>query len=173
MKMLQRTTALGNKGPALMAPIRAWWLTLALRERRLLVAGLLIVAAALLWMLALAPALRTLRTAPVTLQSLDRQWQGMQVQADETQRLRAIPPVSREQAAVALKAAADRLGAKAKLTMQGERAVLTVTALEPSTLEPWLAEVRAGARASPLELNLVRSGNGYSGTLVLALGAGR
>ena len=36
----------------------------------------------------------------------------------------------------------------------------------------WLAEVRRGARAQPVELRLTRDGQGWRGSVVLALGGG-
>lgn len=149
---------------------RSWWRGLAARERRLLATGGAVLAAGLLWALAVQPAWRTLQRAPAELETLDAQLQLMRALAAEAEQLRATPPVAPEQAAAVLKAAVERLGAKAKLSLQGDRAVLTLTALEPGQLTSWLAEVRAGARARPLEANLTRSGSGYTGTLVLGLG---
>jgi general secretion pathway protein M len=149
----------------------AWWRGLAARERRLLAVGGAVLVLGLLWAWAVQPAWRTLQQAPAQLEVLDTQLQGMRALASEAEQLRATPAVSSEQAAAVLKAAVDRLGAKAKLSLQGDRAVLTLTALEPSALTSWLSEVRSGARARPLEANLTRSGAGYSGTLVLGLGS--
>ena len=153
------------------AAVRAWWRGLAWRERRLLASGAVVLLLGLLWAVVLQPAWRTLQLAPAELEVLDTQLQQMRALAAEAQQLRATPPVTPEQAAAVLKGAAERLGAKAKLSLQGERAVLTLTALEPGQLTSWLAEVRSGARARPLEANLTRAGAGYTGTLVLGLGA--
>ena len=49
------------------AGARTWWQGLAGRERRLVLAAALLVGGALLWAVALAPALRTLATAPARL----------------------------------------------------------------------------------------------------------
>ncbi len=155
---------------AVMAPARAWWRTLASRERRLVVIAGTLVVLGLVWMLALQPALRTLSRAPVELDRLDAQLQTMQRLAGEVQSLRAAPPVAPEQAAAALRAATERLGDKGKLQLQGERAVLTLSNVGTGALRDWLAEARAGARARPVEASLTRGTQGYSGTLVLALG---
>jgi general secretion pathway protein M len=153
-----------------LAPVRAWWSGLARRERLLLQSGLALLCIALVWLLAVQPAWRTLSRAPAELDALDAQLQAMQLQASEVQQLRAAPLVTPDQVAAALKAASDRLGDKGKLVMQGERAVLTVNAIGTAALRDWLAEVRAGARARPLEANLQRSADGFSGTLVIAVG---
>ena len=57
-----------------------------------------------------------------------------------------------------------------RLTEQGERAVLALTDASGEQLRAWLAEVRAGARARPIEANLTRSDRGLSGTVVVGLG---
>ncbi len=152
------------------AAARAWWRGLAERERRLLALGGAVLLLAAVWAIAVLPAWRTLQRAPSEIERLDAQLQDMRALATETQQLRALPPVTPEQATAVLKSAADRLGAKARLSLQGDRAVLTLVGLEPGQLTSWLAEVRSGARVRPLEANLTRAGAGFNGTLVLGLG---
>ena len=153
------------------AGVRAFWQSLAARERwwlSLLACGLVLL---LVGLLAVQPAWRTLKRAPSELDALDAQLQLMQRQASEVQLLRSAAPVTPDQAAAALAAATARLGDKAKLSVQGERATLTLNGLGTSALRDWLAEARAGARARPIEANLTRAAAGFSGTLVLGLGA--
>ena len=152
------------------APASAWWRALPLRDRRLALLAGTVLGLLLLWMLVLQPALSTLRTAPVEMDRLDLQLQAMQRLAAETAELRATPPVNPDQAQAALKAATERLGDKAKISLLGDRAVLTLNGAGTEALRGWLAEARSGARARPLEANLMRSGSGYSGTLVVAVG---
>lgn len=149
---------------------RARWTALPPRERRLVLLAGSLLAGYLIWLLALQPAWRTLSMAPQQLDALDAQWQTMQRLASETQALRAAVPVSPEQVAAALAAATERLGAKGRISMQGERAVLTLSGATPSQLRDWLAEARSGARARPVEATLSRSAQGYSGTVTVALG---
>ena len=117
----------------------------------------------------LAPLL--LRSAPAQIDALDQQWQTMQRWAGEATELRNTPPVSAAQASAALKAASDRLGDKAKLNVQGDRAVLSVNGVGTDALRDWLKEVRVGARARLVEATLTRATLGFNGTVVLALGA--
>ena len=152
------------------AALQVWWRARAERERRLLLVAAGIVVAGLVWALAVQPAWRTIARAPSELDALDAQLQTMQRLAAEAQRLRAAPPVTPEQAGAALRAATERLGDKGKLVLQGQRAVLTLTGVSSGALRDWLAEARAGARARPLESSLSRAAQGYSGTLVLAIG---
>jgi len=148
----------------------AWWRALAPRERQGALLALVLVGAALLWFVAVQPALRTLRTAPAAIDRLDAELQQMQRLATESRTLRAAPPVAPAQAAAALQAAATRLGAKVKLVQQGGRATLTLSGVDGEALRGLLAEARSTARARPIEAQLVRAGAGYDGTLVLAVG---
>ncbi len=153
-----------------LAPASAWWRTLPARDRSLAVLAGAVLVLFLVWLLVLQPALATLRLAPVEMDRLELQLQTMQRLAAEAAELRATPPVNPEQAQAALKAATERLGDKAKISLQGDRAVLTLNGAGTEALRGWLAEARSGARARPLEANLMRSGSGYSGTLVVAVG---
>lgn len=150
--------------------LAAWWNGLALRERRLVLLAGGLLAAYLVIAIAIRPAWRTLLAAPAQLDLLDAQLHGMQRLATETQELRATPPVNPAQAQAALKAATDRLGDRGKLALQGERAVLTLDNAGTEALRGWLAEVRSGARARPVEATLTRGASGYTGTIVVALG---
>ncbi|MBA4177234.1 MAG: general secretion pathway protein GspM [Leptothrix sp. (in: Bacteria)] len=153
-----------------MAPLRGWWRALPDRDRRLLRVALAVLVIGGLWLAAVQPALRTLRTAPAALDAAEAQLQAMQRLANEAVELRAMPPVNAEQAKAALQAASERLGEKGKLSLQGERAVLTLNGVGTGELRDWLAQARSGARARPVEASLIRGAQGYSGTLVLAIG---
>lgn len=155
---------------ALRARAVAWWRALAPRERQGALIAAVLVGTAIAWLVAVRPALTTLRTAPIAIDKLDAELQQMQLLATESRALRAAPPVAPAQAASALQAAAARLGAKAKLVQQGGRATLTLAGVDGDALRSLLAEVRSTARARPIEAQLVRSKAGYDGTLVLAVG---
>jgi general secretion pathway protein M len=127
----------------------------------------------LLWLVAIQPAWRTLRDAPARIATLQGQQQEMRALASEARELRAAPALQLEQSTLALKAASDRLGTNGRLSLQGERAVLTLTGASSEQLREWLAEARSGARARPVEAQLSRSAQGYSGSIVLALGGAR
>jgi general secretion pathway protein M len=159
----------GAIGPHV-ARARGWWAALPRRERRLVGVAAAVLGAFLVWLLAVQPALRTLREAPAQIEQLDAQLQSMQRLATEARELRAAPPLGAAQSLLALKAASDRLGDKARLSVQGERAVLTLNGVGSEALRNWLAEVRSGARARPIEAQLSRGPLGFSGTLILATG---
>jgi general secretion pathway protein M len=157
--------------PALRAQLDAFWRGRAARERQVLAIGAAALVVLAVWLVLVQPAWRTLRAAPAELDALDRQIQQIQSTAAEVRVLRAIPPVSAPQAAAALKAATDRLGDKARLSLQGDRAVLTLNGVDAEALRAWLTEARTAARARPIEASLSRAAQGYSGTLAVTLGA--
>lgn len=151
-------------------PLRQWWAALSARDRRLLALASGVLGLFITWTVAVQPAWRTLQAAPAQREVLDAQWQAMQRLAAETKDLRGAPPVSVEQSSAALQAATARLGDKGRLALQGERAVLTLQGASTSQLRDWLTEARSGARARPVEARLTRAAQGYSGTVVVALG---
>lgn len=153
-------------------PLRARWRSLAARERRLVAVAGTALAIVLVWLLGMQPALRTLREAPAQVDALDAQLQQMQRLAAETRELRATPPLPAGQSAAALKAATERLGDKGRLMLLGDRATLTLNNAGGDQLRRWLTEARSNARARPVEAQLVRGAQGYSGTVVVALPPG-
>lgn len=165
---VQPAAALG----AWLAPWRERWRALAVRERRLVVLAATLVALAVAWSLLVAPAWRTVRAAPAEIDRLDGQLQEMQRLAAEARELRRTPPPPPAQTEAALRAATERLGERARITLAGDRATVTFTGIEGAQLRDWLAEVRVGARARPLEAQLARAGSGFNGTVVLMLASG-
>lgn len=148
----------------------AQWQALGERERIALATIGVLVGLMLAWSLLLAPALRTLKSAPAELEKLELQLQQMQAQAQEARLLRAAPTVPPAQAQAALKASVEHLGPVARLNLTGDRAVVTLNGITPAALQAWLGEVRAAARARPVEAQLTRGPKGYAGSVVLSLG---
>lgn len=155
-----------------LAPVQGWWRALSARDRSLATTGMVLLGLFVVWWLAVQPAWRIIAAAPAELDALDTQLQAMQRLAAESAELRATPPVNSDQASAALQAATQRLGDKARLTLQGDRAVLTLNGAGTMQLRGWLAEARSGARARPVEVKLARGAQGFSGTLVVAIGGG-
>lgn len=153
-----------------LAPLRERWSRLAPRERRLVGAAAVLVGAYAVFAIGVQPAWRTLSEAPAQLDALDNDLQTMQRLAGEVRELRGTPPIGTAQSALALKAATDRVGERARLTLQGDRAVLTLDGVSTAALRSWLLEVRTGARARAVAAQLVRGPQGYTGTLTVALG---
>lgn len=150
------------------------WAVLASRERRLLsLAGALVLAAAL-WQWGMAPALRTLHTAPAQTRVLNAQLQHMQALQAQAQALQKQSPLGYDDALRALTAAMrETLGPTAQISVVAERATVTLQAASPDALALWLEQARLNARAVPLEAHLARSavpgGSRWSGVLVMGL----
>ena len=170
-------TGLGASGAASISGLQALktqvlgrWAALAPRERRLASVALAAVGGLLVWLLLVQPAWRTLRDTPAKIDALELQLQQMQRLATEAEALRRLPTVSPAQADEALRAATERLGPGARLTLQGSRASLEVSGVAGEALLAWLGEVRGAARARPQQVRLTRGPAGYSGSIVLDLG---
>ncbi len=138
--------------------LQARWAALQPREKSLVLGAALLVLAALLWWLALAPALKTLRNAPQQHQVLDAQLQQMKrLQAQATQ-MQSQPVLDQDAARRALDAAVkQRLGASTQVNVVGDRATVILKAVPADAIAPWLAQVRTNARALPVEVKLNRS----------------
>lgn len=138
--------------------LRTRWQALAPREQRLLLAASTLIALALLWWLALAPALHTLRTAPARHASLDAQLHTVQALRAEAQQLQNATRTHPDTALRALQTSVtERFGTSARLSLSGDRATLTLQGTAADTLLPWLAQARSNARALPQEVHLVRA----------------
>lgn len=169
------------------AALRERWQALAQREQSLLLAAAALLALALLWSLALAPALALLRSAPARHAVLDAQLQRMLALQAEAQQLQAAAHDSPVDAAGALRQAlAQKLGETAQLQVLGDRATVSLQGARADALAQWLAQARSNAHATPVEARLRRSAARpgeaaakaapagaprWDGTLVLALPA--
>jgi general secretion pathway protein M len=145
------------------------WNTRTSRERQALTIVALVLGLFVVWALFVQPAWTSLRNAPAQLDRLDAQMQQMQRLAAESRELRGTAPVSSSQAAAALKAATDRLGAAGKISLLGDRATLSLNGASPEALRAWLNEARNAARARPVEAQLARGPKGYSGNVSVNL----
>ena len=138
-----------------------------------LMAGLL--ALWLVWSLTLAPAWRTLNSAPAKHAALQPQLDAMRARAAEAQALRQgenaqVP--ARAQRLRALEQSTQRLlGGSAQLQATAEQVTLTLRDAAPKALAQWLQEARINARLLPIQVQLERVGEPseprWQGTLVL------
>lgn len=148
-----------------------FWRGRSRRDRTAIVIMSTVLGAFLLWTLGVAPAWRTLQTAPAQIEMLDGQLLQMRTMAAEVRELRNTTPIAAAQAGVAMKAAAERHGDKVRLTLQADRALVTFIGASPEQVRALLVEARSAARARPVEAQLTRGPTGFNGTLVLSLGA--
>ena len=155
-------------------PVTARWTQLAAREKNLVRLALGLVLATLLWLLILAPALTTLRTADAQAKVLDAKLQRMQTLQAQAQSLQKQPPLGFDDALRALTAATKQtLGTSAQLNVAGDRASVTLKGASADALAQWLVQARVNARSVPLEARLVRgAATGaaiWNGVLVMGL----
>jgi general secretion pathway protein M len=150
------------------------WQTLAARERRLILGATAFVGAVLVWFLLLAPALKILSTADSQIRVLDKQLQQMQIMQQQAQAIQQRPPLAYDEAVRALTAATTQtLGSAAQISVQGEKAAITLQAVPADALARWLEQMRLNARSTPIEAHLTRvstaAGAAWSGTLAMRL----
>lgn len=134
--------------------LRARWAALELRERRMVAIAAALVVLALLWWVALAPALRTLAAAPADHAQLDAQLQQMALLQNRAKALQAQPRLNRDDALRALETSVrESLGTNAQLmTASGDgAATITMRATPADAVAQWLAQARGNAHAVPRE----------------------
>ena len=142
-----------------MNALRSLWQQRSVRERRLLVLAAALLALALLWSWALAPALQTWRSAPERQAELDRQSRQMLQWQAQARQLQATTRLSPAQAQARLQASsAALLGAGAQLSLQGDQLRVQLQAAPAEGLARWLAQAREQAQALPLSAQLEQLG---------------
>lgn len=154
---------------------QALWRGLAARERRGMTLAFLLVALAALWWGLVKPAWQIVQAAPAQSAQLQAQLQNMQAMQAQAQVMQSQPKLSRDDAARALESSVKELGSAAQLTVQGDRATLTLKAVSARALAQWLDSARVNARSLPTEAHLQRHATApgaeasWDGSLLLAL----
>lgn len=149
------------------------WQAFNPREKTLVGSALALVAAALLWWVAVAPALGVIKTAQTQRAALEAQLQQMQNLQAQAKALQALPKIKSADAARALEALTrQNLGAAAQLSLSGNQATLSLTSVSAEALAQFLTQARLAANALPSQARLRRSTvkpQAWDGTLVLSL----
>ena len=130
------------------------WARRSPREQQLLGIGFWVLSLAALWMLALAPALRTWQEAPARQVLLDTQSQRMRQLQAQAQSLQKPVALSRADAAKWLEKNLTELGPNARISLQGETATLSLQAAPAAALARWLSQARDNAQALPTQAQL-------------------
>jgi general secretion pathway protein M len=133
---------------------QAAWARRSQREKQLLSIGIWVLGLAALWMLALAPALRTWQEAPARQALLDAQSQRMRQLQAQAQSLQKPVTISRADAAKWLEKSLTELGPNARISLQGETATLSLQAAPAAALARWLSQARDNAQALPTQAQL-------------------
>ena len=155
-----------------LAPLRARWQQASRREQLALLFAATWLVLAMLWLLAIAPALAVLRGAEPQRRAVEVQLQQMQSLQAQAKALQAQPRLATDEARRLLEASVKPLAPSLQLALVGDRATVTLKGVTADALTQWLAQVRLNVRVLPAEARLRRSAAGtWDGTLVLNLGA--
>lgn len=136
---------------------QAAWARRSPRERQLLGIGFGVLTLAALWVLALAPALRTWQEAPARQAQLDTQSQRMRQLQAQAQGLQQPRAIARSDAALWLEKNLAELGPNARISLQGDSATLSLQAAPAAALARWLSQARDNAQALPTQAQLQQS----------------
>jgi general secretion pathway protein M len=152
-------------------PAVAAWSRLQPREQVLCALAGCLVAGAVIWWMALAPALQILHNAPAQQDALSQQMARMQQWQTEAQTLQSQPALSHDQALRALETGVlQTLGTGSSLSVLNDRVTVVVKATAGDALAQWLAQARINARSVPAEVKLHRAASRlWEGTVVLIL----
>ena len=151
--------------------LKARWAALGAREQRSLLLAAVVLGAAVVWSVALAPALRTLKNAEAQSAQLGATLERMLALQARARLLQAQPGVAAQDSLQALQAATAALGKTASLQVAGEQATLSFKQISAQSLAPWLTPA-AGIGLSPAAAQLQRDAGSeplWSGTLVFRL----
>jgi general secretion pathway protein M len=140
-----------------MDALNARWAALASRERALVGWAIALVVAALLWWVAIAPALAKIKQARQAAPEVDAQLQFMRAQAQEVSTLKSQRQLSYDESLRSLEVSVKALGVGAVLSVNDARASVTLKSVSGDALAQWLAQVRANARLVPSELRLQKT----------------
>jgi general secretion pathway protein M len=154
--------------------LKARWAALGAREQRALRLASAVVLAALLWLVLLAPALRTLKSAEAQNLQLSTELEHMQALQLRAKTLRATPALSAQETLLALQSASNALGKSAELQVVGEQATLRFKQLSTEALAQWLRPPPESGQ-SPAEAQLQRDAATalWSGSMVFQLPTAR
>ena len=145
------------------------WQGMAVRERRLVLVAAALVAAASIWWVLLAPALRTLRQAPAEKAAVAEQLAHMRSLQSQAAALQKQPALSSADSQGQLTALAAQLLGEHSIVWQGKQANVTLHNVPPQRLGQWLAQARSQARAIAQQAQLEYSSAGWNGSMVMRL----
>ncbi len=145
------------------------WQALRPREQRGLSLLGALLAVLLFWLIAIAPALNTLRDSDHRRAQIGQQHAHMLALQAQAQALQTRTPISRDEALRNLQGLTP--GAQMQLNVQGDRVMVQLKAVPAAALANWLTRARSQAQALPVEAHLTRSNTAmtWDGSLVLSL----
>ncbi len=145
------------------------WQALSPREQRVVSLLGALLAVLLFWLIAIAPALNTLRDSDHRRAQIGQQHAHMLALQAQAQALQTRTPISRDEALRNLQGLTP--GAQIQRNVQGDRVMVQLKAVPAAALANWLTHARSQAQALPVEAHLTRSNTAmtWDGSLVLSL----
>jgi hypothetical protein len=136
-----------------------------------------VLAAVLVGMWNVWPALQTGQQAPRQLAKLEAQTQALKAMQAQAKALQNAPRINAAEArAILQQSTTEWMGNGAKLSSDGTLMTLTVTTASAEALAQWLAAARTQAQALPVEAHLQKSGGTskdaketWRGSIILSL----
>ncbi len=145
------------------------WQALRPREQRGLSLLGALLAVLLFWLIAIAPALNTLRDSDHRRAQIGQQHAHMLALQAQAQALQTRTPISRDEALRNLQGLTP--SEQIQLNVQGDRVMVQLKAVPAAALASWLTQARSQAQALPVEAHLTRSNTAmtWDGSLVMSL----
>lgn len=141
-----------------LASVRQRWASLAQREQNLMLIASTILLLALTWSIALAPALRSLESAPERRAAADRDLQAMLQLQSQVELLRQRPQVNNTDVNAQLEQSLKaEMATTAQMQWLGNRVQVTLNNAPAPALARWLSQVRDNSHASVAEMKLSRA----------------
>lgn len=159
---------------------QTWWGQRDTREKTLITAAAVLVSLALVWLVGMAPALKTLRQFDASRSAQQAQLQTLRTLQLQAQTLQSQPHINASAARQALKTATDKaFGTQADISISNGNVTANLRNVSPDALAQWLASARSNAHATPVQMRITRSATvntaggtvGWSGSVQLTLPA--
>lgn len=145
------------------------WQGASRREKHSMLTALAVLALALLWWVALAPALAVWRTSPAQHLLIQSQMQRMLALQVQAHTLQAQPTLNASDARQALEESLVTLGSTAQMNVQADRLTVTLQGVSADALAQWLSRSRQNAHLVPSEVHIASVGALWSGSFLFSL----
>ncbi len=135
--------------------------------------ALAVLAAAVLWWIAIAPAWQVLQNGQAQASALAQQHAEMLALQAQAQQLQSSTRLGTEAAVQALNSVCAQMGDKVKCSRQAQRMTVDVKGISPQALAQAWTQGRSQAQAVVLESHLQRQGQGWDGQWIWTLPEGK
>ena len=152
--------------------VKAWWKALSSRDKRMIRVAAALLVFVLLWLLALQPAIRTIRSFESAQRTQETKLQQMLNLQSQAQSMQNLPLVSQAAAVTALEVSIEQtFGNRAEIIFNGNNATVNVRGISPEDLAKWLNNIRTNARTVAIQARLTRTNIGWNGSFQMVLPA--